>query len=144
MAISCPSSSGPQMRASEKLLRASRTGNTRLRQCARSTVGQIPKKCKETSNLMWLSMIWFISVLIVCWHLFCTILNLRIKCVTETKDVSGFFYKNLNWSFSTWLRHLTLRFLYILGFSGPQCGIEFCNFKKIERSLHIHGFCLFC
>jgi hypothetical protein len=37
MAISCPSSSGPQMRASEKLLRASRTGNTRLWQCARTT-----------------------------------------------------------------------------------------------------------
>ena len=25
----------------------------------RRTVGQIPKKCKETSNLMWLSLIWF-------------------------------------------------------------------------------------
>ena len=25
------------------------------------TVGQIPKKCKETSNLMWVSLIWFIS-----------------------------------------------------------------------------------
>ena len=48
------------------------------------TVGQIPKKCKETSNLMWLSLIWFILVLFVWWNLFCTLSNLRIKCVTET------------------------------------------------------------
>ena len=86
----------------------------------RRTVGQIPKKCKETSNLMWLSMIWFISVLFVCWNLFCTIANLRIKCVTETKNVSVLFYKNVKSSFSTWLTHLTLRFLYILGCSGPR------------------------
>ena len=46
-----------------------------------------------------------------CLNLFCTIANLRIKCVTETKNVSGFFYKNV-----------TLRFLYILGCSGPLCG----------------------
>ena len=67
------------------------------------TVGQIPKKCKETSNLMWLSLIWFIVVLFVCWNLFCTLANLRIKCVTETKNVSLLFYKNLKPSFSTWL-----------------------------------------
>ena len=65
----------------------------------RHTVGQIPKKCKETSNLMWLSLIWFILVLFVCWNLFCTIANLRIKCVTETKNVSVLFYKNLKSSF---------------------------------------------
>ena len=35
------------------------------------TVGQIPPKCKETSNLMWLSLM-FILVLIACWNLFCT------------------------------------------------------------------------
>ena len=50
----------------------------------RRTVGQIPR-CKETSNLMWLSFIWFILVLFVCWNIFWTIANLRIKCVTETK-----------------------------------------------------------
>ena len=88
----------------------------------RRTVGQIPKKCKETSNLMWLSMIWLISVKFVCWNLFCTIANLRIKCVTETKNASVLFYKNVKSSFSTWLTHLTLRFLYILGCSGPRCG----------------------
>ena len=48
---------------------------------------------------MWLSLIWFISVLFVCWNLFCTIANLRIKCVTETKNVSVLFYKNLKSSF---------------------------------------------
>ena len=32
----------------------------------RLTVGQIPPKCKETSNLMWLPLIWFILVLFVC------------------------------------------------------------------------------
>ena len=88
----------------------------------RLTVGQIPKKCKETLNLMWLSLIWFILVLFVCWNLFCTIANLRIKCVTETKNVSVLFYKNLKSSFSTWLTHLILRFLYIIGCSGPRCG----------------------
>ena len=94
-----------------------------------ATVGQIPKKCKETSNLMWLSMIWFISVLFVCWNLFCTIANLRIKCVTETKNVSVLFYKNVKSSFSTWLTHLTLRFLYILGCSGPRWAVPAAHFK---------------
>ena len=32
----------------------------------RHTVGQIPKKCKETSNLMQLSLIWSILVLFAC------------------------------------------------------------------------------
>ena len=86
------------------------------------TVGQIPQKCKETSNLMWLSLIWFILVLFVCWNLFWTIANLRIKCVIETKNVSVLFYKSLKSSFSTWLTYLTLRFLYILGGSGPRWG----------------------
>ena len=36
-------------------------------------------------------------------YVFCTIANLRIKCVTETKNVSVLFYKNLKSSFSTWL-----------------------------------------
>ena len=92
------------------------------RQRRRRTVDQIPQKCKETSNLIWLSLIWFILVLFVCWNLFCTIAKLRIKCVTETKNVSVLFYKNLKSSFSTRLTHLTLRFLYILGCSGPRCG----------------------
>ena len=48
---------------------------------------------------MWLSLIWFILVLFVCWNLFCTIVNLRIKCVTETKNVSVLFYKILKSSF---------------------------------------------
>ena len=81
--------------------------------CPCHTVGQIPPKCKETSNLMWFSLIWFILVLFVCWNLFCTLANLRIKCVTETKNVKS--------SFSTWLTHLNLRFLYILGCSSPRC-----------------------
>ena len=76
----------------------------------RRTVGQIPNKCKETSKLMWLSMIWFILVLFACWNLICTIASLRIKCVTETQKCLGFFYKNVKSSFSTWLTHLTLRF----------------------------------
>ena len=32
--------------------------------------------------------------------------------------------KNLKWSFSAWLTHFILRFLYILGCSGPWCGIS--------------------
>ena len=67
--------------------------------CNRHTVGQIYQKCEETSNLMWLSLIWFILFLFVCSNLFCTIANFRIKCVTETKHVSVLFYKNLKSSF---------------------------------------------
>ena len=59
----------------------------------RRAVGQIPPKCKETSNLMWLFLIGFILVLFVCWNLFWTITNLKIKCVIETKNTwfTGFF-----------------------------------------------------
>ena len=64
----------------------------------RRTVGQISKKCKETSNLTWSSLIWFILVLFFCWNLFCTLANLRIKCVTETK-MFVLFYKNIKSSF---------------------------------------------
>ena len=39
----------------------------------------------------------------------------------KTKNVSVLFYKNRKSSFSTLLSHLTFRFLYILGCSGPWC-----------------------
>ena len=71
------------------------------------TVGQIPKNVKKPKT--WLSLIWLISFFFVCWNLFCTIANLRIKCVTETKNVSVLIYKNLKIKLSTWLTHLTLR-----------------------------------
>ena len=71
--------------------------------------------------MTWLSLIWFILFLFVCRNLFCTIANLRIKCVTETKKKSFLFLKNLKSNFSTWPTHLTLRFLDILGYSGPRC-----------------------
>ena len=70
-------------------------------------MAQIPKKCKETSFLMWLSLILFILILFVCWNLFCTIANLRIKCLTETKNVSIFYYMTHKhiwvWDFFTFL-----------------------------------------
>ena len=88
------------------------------------TEGQIPPKCKETSNFIWFSLIWFILVLFVCWNLFYTKAKLRIRCVTETKNASGLFYKNLISSFFTWLTHLTLSFLYILGSSGTGCTVS--------------------
>ena len=84
------------------------------------TAGQIPKKFKETSNLMWLSLIWAILVLFVCWNLFCTLANLRIKCVTETKNVSLLFYKNLKSSFSSWpTGFFTFLFALALGVPPP-------------------------
>ena len=43
--------------------------NRSLRNMSRHTVGQIPKKCKETSNLMWLLLKQFILFLFVCWKL---------------------------------------------------------------------------
>ena len=47
----------------------------------------------------------------------------RINFVTATKNVSVLFYKNLKSSFSTWLTHWIMRFLYILGCSDPRCGL---------------------
>ena len=69
------------------------------------TEGLILQKCKETSKLMWLSLIWFtyfIFCLFVCWNSFCTIASFRIKCVTETKNVSVLFYKNPKSSIWFW------------------------------------------
>ena len=60
-------------------------------------------------------MVYFLFLCLLNW--FCTIANLRIICVTEIKNVSILFY-----SIKTGLAHLTLRFLYIFGCSGPQCG----------------------
>ena len=53
--------------------------------------------------------------------MFCTIAVFRIKCVTEPDNFIFLLWKNLNLSFSTWLTHLILRFLYILCCSGPRC-----------------------
>jgi hypothetical protein len=84
------------------------------------TVGQIPKKCKETSDLMWLSY-WYglFKFFFVCRNLFCTLANLRIKCVIETKNVSLLFYRNLKSSFFTWL---TGFFTFLVGLThGVPC-----------------------
>ena len=89
---------------------------------------------------MWLSMIWFIIVLFVCWNLFWIIANLRIKYVTETKNVSVLFYKNLKLSFCTWLTDLTLRFLYILGCSGPRCVVWGQPIKLIQVGILLQNF----
>ena len=101
----------------------------------RHTIGQIPLKCKETLNLMRLSLIWFVLVLFVCWNVFCTIENLRIRFATEIKNIFVLFFKNLESSFSTLLSHLTLRFLYILGCSGPRCGMAMLFQWKKRQSL---------
>ena len=64
------------------------------------TVGQIPQKCKETSN--WCDCHWY-GLLYFCLFVktfFVQIANLRIKCVTETKNVSVLFCKNLKSSLS--------------------------------------------
>ena len=84
----------------------------------RRTVGQIPKNVKKPQICCDRSLIQF---MFVCWNLFCTIANLRIKCLTETKNVSVLFYKNYKSSFLH-DTHLIPRFLYILGCSGPWCG----------------------
>ena len=65
----------------------------------RNTVGQIPQKCKETSNLMWLSLISYGLFLFGCLFVKTYFANLRIKCVTETKNVSVLFNKNIKSSF---------------------------------------------
>ena len=41
-------------------------------------------------------------------------------CDPEPNNFNFLLGKNLNLSFSTWLTHLILRFLYILGCSGPR------------------------
>ena len=75
----------------------------------RCTEGQIPPKCKETSNLMWSSLTWFILFSFVFWNLFWMIANLRIKYVKETKNVSVLFKKNLKLSFSTFDSKVSLQ-----------------------------------
>ena len=78
--------------------------------------------------------------LFVCWNLFCTIVNLRIKCVTETKNVSVSFYKNLKSSFSTWLTRLILRFLHILGCTGLLCAATFSRLGQPNMAQYGHKY----
>ena len=81
-----------------------------------------------------IDMVSFIIKLFVCWNLFCTIANLRIKCVTETKNVSVLFYKNRR-----------SRFLYEWGFftllvalaHGVACG----HWVMISRRWRIASRC---
>ena len=56
---------------------------------------------------------------------FVYIANPRIKCVTEPNIIYFLLNINLHLSFSTWLTHFTLRFLYILVCSGPRCATQF-------------------
>ena len=42
-------------------------------------------------------------------------------CFAPQNQMCFLFYKIVKSNFSTWLTHLTLRFLYILGCSGPRC-----------------------
>ena len=42
--------------------------------------------------------------------------------------------KNLNLRFSTWLTHLILRFLYIFGRFGQQCGTVYCEWFDFSSS----------
>ena len=74
------------------------------------TVGQIPQKCKETSNLMWFSLIWFILVLFVCWKLFCSEsivwLQPKMFLFRSTKILNQAFRHNSHiwlWGFFTFL-----------------------------------------
>ena len=92
--------------------------------CTAAQHARSPKNVKkpQTTNLMWLSLIWAILVLFVCWNLFYTLANLRIKCVTETKNVSLLFYKNLKSNFSTLLRGF-FTFLVAL-VNGVPCGVR--------------------
>ena len=48
-------------------------------------------------------------------------------CDSNQKLFLFYFAKILNQA-STWPKHLSLRFLYILGWSGPPCGITWCAF----------------
>ena len=104
------------------------------------TVSQIPQKCKETSNLMWLSIVWFISVLFVYWNLFCTIANLRIKWVTETKNVSVLFYNNLKSSFLNDL-HIWLWgfFTFLVALTHGATGGCRCGSSDQQRAMRQHA-----
>ena len=70
---------------------------------------------------MWLSLIQFISVLFVFWNLFCAIVNIRIKCVTENQNCFC-FEKILNQAFlhysHIWLSGL-FTFLVALAHGAP-------------------------
>ena len=86
-------------------------------------------------------MVYFILFLFVCWNSLCTIEKLRIKCETETENVSVLFYKNSKSSFWTWFTHLTLMFLYILDCSGPRCAMPNVLVLFTWVHLKVHIFC---
>ena len=50
------------------------------------------------------------------------------------QKVSVLFYKNVKSSISIWLTHLTLRFLYILGCSGPRCVVRMNDCAQARSS----------
>ena len=74
---------------------------------------------------MWLSLIWFILVFFCLLKLIlCNSKPQNQMCDWNQKKKSVLFCKNLKSSFSTWPTHLSLRFLYILGWSGPRCSAQ--------------------
>ena len=86
------------------------------------SVFQIPKKFKETSNLMWFSLIrvYFIFVCLL------RLILYNSKPQNQRWDWNQkcfhFILQKSLIKLFTWLPDLTLRFLYIIGCSGPRCG----------------------
>ena len=87
------------------------------------TEGQIRPKCKETSNLMWLSLIWYIL-----FHFCLFVETYFAQYQTSESDVwlkpkmfLFCFRKILNQAFLHDSHIWFWRFLYILGCSGPWC-----------------------
>ena len=100
------------------------------------TVGQIPKKCKETSNLIWLSLIWFIFVLfafafacwILSWH------NSKPQnyvsfCFTKTLNQAFYMTLTFDWGFFT----LLVALAHGVPFRPCQMPVD-SPFKKAWRS----------
>ena len=68
--------------------------------CGAAPWARYPKNIKKpqtSCDCHWYGLFHF--CFFVCWNFFCTIANLRIKCVTETKNVSVLFTKILNLAF---------------------------------------------
>ena len=79
----------------------------------RRTVGQIPIKYKETSNLMWLSFVCSLKLILYNSKPQNQMCDWYQKCF-------GFVLQKSWIKLFTWLTHLTLKFLYILGRCGAQ------------------------
>ena len=81
-----------------------------------------PPKFKETSNLMWFSLIRVYFIFVCLLRLILYDSKPQNQMWDWNQKCFHFILQKSLIKLSTWLTDLTLRFLYIIGCSGPRCG----------------------